>query len=152
MKSFTEAKNYIERTSAKDIATRTAIYGAYYNWYVQRNFGHDIILDIVAALLGPFDFDTIHDPKIIELLKLIDFGYAPKWTEKICVWADKYATSAREAQAFMDMLKMLFNYKADEILEHFNYICRVIQPSEQEYFPEMQSFSGLYNVKKWPRI
>lgn len=152
MKSFTEAYDYIKYTSPKDIATRTAIFGAFFNMYMYKNFGHDAILDIVAALYGPFDYGILKDKRILEMLDTIHYGFNRKWGSLLWEWANANAASPKEFQAFDDMMHVLEDGKCDEILEYFNYICKVVQPSNIEYFPEMEVFSGLYDIKKWPRI
>ena len=154
MKTFSEALNYIKTTPAKNIAKRTAIYGAYFNMYRFKNFGHDIILDIVAALCGPFDYDMANDKKILELLDNIEYGFNPNWPNMMIPWINKYATSKKEADAFVAMVNYLFtSTKTDEIYEEFNYICQVIRPSEFDYFPEMNAAAAFsYNPNRWERI
>lgn len=154
MKSFAEAFDYIKTTSAEDIAKRTAIYGAWFNMYRYKNFGHDIILDIVVALCGPFDYDMANDEKILELLDDIEYGFNPNWPNMMIPWINKYATSIFEVVAFLDMVKFLFtDTKTDEILSEYNYICREIRPSEDDYFPEMHVANAFrYNPNIWERI
>ena len=154
MKTFSEAFNYLQITSAKNIAKRTAIYGTFFNMYLNKNFGHDIILDIIAALCGPFDYDMVMDEKILELLDDIEYGFNPNWLNMMIPWINKYATSRKEAETFIEMVNYMFtNPKTDEILEYFNYICKVIRPSDKDYFPEMFDAIGLYyNPNRWERI
>lgn len=152
MKSFTEAYDYIKFTSAKDIATRTAIFGAYINMWMHKNLGHDIILDIVAALYGPFDCDFPNDTQIMGLLDTIHYGFDNNWRELFWKWACENATSQKELKAFDDMVGLLANGKCDEILVYFNYICEEVQPSSAEYFPEFEPFSSFFPIKQWPRI
>ena len=152
MKSFKEAYNYLKNTSAKDIATRTAIFGAYINMHMYKNLGHDAILDIAAALYGPFDYDFINDKKIMGMFDAIHYGFDKNWNHLLWEWACNNATSQEELNAFDDMLGLLAHGKCDEILVHFNYICQEIQPTHIEYFPEMEMSTAFQSIKKWPRI
>lgn len=62
-------------------------------------------------------------------------------------------TATKGFQDWFDTYNLTINNKGDEILEHFNYICKVIKPSSQDYFPEMEVNSGLYtNLHRWKRI
>ena len=154
MNSFTEAFDYIKTTSAEDIARRTAIYGAWFNMCRYKDMGHDIILDIIAAICGPFDMAKVTDGKILELLNATEFGFHPNWPNMMIPWINKYATSKREAEAFVNMVNFLFtNSKTDEILREYNYICQEIRPSKDNYFPEM-NFSNVFkhNLNVWERI
>ena len=161
MNTFREASYYIKTTSAENIAKRTAIIGAYYNFYRHTNFGHDYILDIIAALYGPFDFDTIHDRDILDMLDYIEYGFNENWPALLMKWGEKYLNKTYvnkelltlERSAFVEMWNTLNNGKGDAILREYNYICQVIRPHEYEYFPEMNAMACLnHGVKIWERI
>ena len=158
MKRFTEALDYLKSTSASNIAKRTAIYGAYFN-YVGKNFGHDVILDVVAAICGPFSFESVQDEMILEFLDYVKYGFDPNWTRLAQEWISNYKfvnphDVLRESSAFIEMFNYLFKSgKVNEIYKEFNYICQVVQPTLYDYFPEFDTSFSLYrNQNPWERI
>lgn len=155
---FTDALKYLKETSAKNIAKRTAIYGAYFN-FLGKNFGHDIILDVVAAICGPFSFESAKDEMVLDFLDYIEYGFNPNWTKLAQEWITNYGFAnphdiVRETNAFAEMFNYLIKSgKGDEIYKEFGYICQVIQPTLYDYFPEFDiSVSAYDNPNRWERI
>ena len=155
-KRFAIAYEYLQKTSAKDIATRTAIYGAYVNFYLKENFAHDYYLDIVAALCGPFRFNCIIEDRVIKkMLEDTRYGFvdvSSGWITPLRNWIlSNYGYKCDEY--LRNIVAYLDQGKGEEILEHFNYITQVLQPNEYCYFPEMNpSMNRHINSSTWPRI
>lgn len=153
---FVTAYEYLCNTTAKDIAIRTSIYGAYVNMYLHENFAHDYYLDIVAALCGPFKFNALIEDKIVmKMLNDTMYGFvdvSSGWITPLRNWI-----VSNGGYKCDDLLSRIIAYldqgKGNEILEQFNYIVQVVQPDEYTYFPEMNSSMNRYsNSSTWPRI
>ena len=152
MKSFVEAYRYLKNTSAKDIAKRTAIFGAFFNTYCNVNFGHDYLLDIVAALYGPFDTEVISDDELMSMLKEVKYGFHNKWPDLLNIWITYHGNGSKDNTAFVDILQLLSAGKGEEILSEFEYIVKVTRPTAEMYFPELTSGAIFSSSKQWPRI
>lgn len=148
MKRFKDAYQYLHNTDEKSIAKRIAIIGAFFN-YGNINFGHDYIVDMAAALYGPFDLNITEDSDLMAMLNHINFGFDAKWKQKLYEWVYDYTSDECERSAFRSMDELLSSGKGDRILEEFNYIVKVVRPSEFTYFPEL--FGGNPD-NAWPRI
>ena len=127
MKSFVEAHRYIRDTSPQEIAERAYIFNEFFFYYKGQKqnemvFGHDIIVDIVSALHGPFDENVLADRMIFDYVNYVGYGVYTKWTDLSMEWARKNATSELEFLSFCNMMQILFSGKADRILEQFNII------------------------------
>lgn len=154
MLSFKVANDYIMKTSAEDIFKRVAIYCAWANLkYHKPQFGHDIIVTLIAAFSGPFDGfnkDQFEDPAISDLLTITDWGWNENWNKDINKWVQKYCKNAEDIKLFNNIAIVLLQGKSDQIYE---YLGRNAQdpPPDGVYFPELVAF-GFMNGNSWPRI
>lgn len=114
MKTFTEAYEYLRDTSAENIAIRIAIFGAFFNMKLQKNIGHDFIIDIVAALYGPFDSDIVQCKEIMEMLDYIQYGFCENWAALLDEWVLTKTNDLGERLSYRDMCQVLLHGKGDE--------------------------------------
>jgi hypothetical protein len=156
MKTYKEAYEYTINTTPEDIAKRFAIYSMWIQIRYNTNLGHDYLLTMVIALLGAFPKDMMtafNEPKIIDLMKNINWGFDPKWATKFGQWAQENAINMTEMTYFAKMFSLVAKEgKGDLVNNEFQRILQH-QPTEYEYFPELNPYYLFdQNVNRWPRI
>ena len=153
MLSFREANEYIYKTSANDIFKRVAIYSAWNELKGNRQFGHDIIMTLIAAFSGPFDGiknNSFQDKAIKDLLDLTDWGWND-WSKSLYTWGEKYYRTKDDNGYFNNILSILVNEgKSDQIYEYLT-INAQNPPTTGNYFPEYAP-GGFLNGNQWSRI
>jgi hypothetical protein len=149
MLSFQEADKFLTEKSAKEIFYRDVLYIVWAENVHHKQFGHDMLATLVAALSGPFDEKAFDDPAIKELLNWCDYAWDSNWGHAIDRWGRKYCKTHQDMVHFNHMSAMI-QQKSDEIYNYLSQNARDPKPLEY-YFPEFTAF-GFMNGSKWPRV